>query len=75
MIDYTETAFFTLADAAALLGKKPDTLKKWFSNGCPHRKNGRTYEVKINEVFDWRVEYERQLAMGGEGEEGGGEEG
>lgn len=71
MIDYADTEYFTLADAAALLGKKTDTLKKWFSNGCPHRKNGRSYEVKIKDVFDWRVEYERSLLTGGGGDEEG----
>lgn len=63
-----EPDYFTLADAASLLGKKTDTLKKWFGNGCPHRKNGRTYEVRIRDVFEWRLEYERELLMGGGGE-------
>jgi phage terminase Nu1 subunit (DNA packaging protein) len=57
----TDTDLFTLADAAGILGKKTDTLKKWFASGCPHRKTGNVYEVRIRDVFDWRIAYERQL--------------
>jgi len=65
-----ETDLFTLADAAGILGKKTDTLKKWFANGCPHRKNGNSYEVRIRDVFDWRIEYERSLVTQDDGQGG-----
>ena len=70
MIDFSDSDLLTLADAAALLGKKTDTLKDWFSKGCPHNRNGRTYEVRIKDVFDWRIGYERQLLIGGDGPDG-----
>lgn len=70
MIDFTDSDLLTLADAAALLGKKTDTLKDWFSKGCPHKRNGRTYEVRIKDVFDWRIGYERQLLVGEDGPDG-----
>lgn len=57
----------TLEQAAALLGKKTDTLKKWFAKGCPHEKTTRAtggYRVNIAAVFDWRVEHEKSLATG-----------
>ncbi|MDB6078161.1 MAG: phage packaging protein Nu1 subunit of terminase [Akkermansiaceae bacterium] len=57
----TDTELFTLADAAGILGKKTDTLKKWFANGCPHTRTGNAYEVRIRDVFDWRIQYERTL--------------
>lgn len=66
----TDSDTFTLADAASLLGKKTDTLKKWFGQGCPHRKNGTTYEVRIRDVFEWRIEYERSLVTQDDGEGG-----
>lgn len=61
---------FTLTEAAELLGKKPDTLKSWFSKGCPHEKEGKRYVVSIRAVFAWRLEYERRLVQGEDGEEG-----
>lgn len=67
MIDFSDSEYFTLHDACSLLGKKPDTLKKWFANGCPHRMSGRTYEVKISEVFDWRIGYEKSILLGDDG--------
>jgi len=60
------TGYLTLTDAAAVLGKKVDTLKKWFTNGCPVRKDGRNYEVKVAAVFEWRLQYEREVLSGGE---------
>jgi phage terminase Nu1 subunit (DNA packaging protein) len=54
----------SLNDACRLLGKKPDTLKKWFSNGCPHEREGKGYRVRISAVFDWRIAHEKSLAAG-----------
>jgi phage terminase Nu1 subunit (DNA packaging protein) len=61
----------TLEQAAALLGKKPHTLKAWFLKGCPHEKTGRAtggYRVNIAAVFDWRILHEKSLAAGLNGE-------
>lgn len=66
MIDFADTEYFTLSDAARLIGVKVDTLKDWFSKGCPHRKDGRAYEVRIREVFKWRIAHERSLVAGDE---------
>lgn len=69
MIDFADTEYFTLSDAARLIGVKVDTLKDWFAKGCPHRKQGRAYEVRIREVFKWRIQHERALVTGdGDGE-------
>lgn len=58
----------SLNDACRLLGKKPDTLKKWFSQGCPHEREGKGYRVRIAAVFDWRILHEKSLAAGLNGE-------
>lgn len=58
----------SLNDACRLLGKKPDTLKKWFSQGCPHEREGKGYRVRISAVFDWRILHEKSLAAGLNGE-------
>ena len=50
-----------LSKACELLGKKPDTLKKWFTRGCPHEQKGSRYSLSIEAIFDWRVKYERSL--------------
>lgn len=47
-----------LTETAELLGKDRDTLRKWARQGCPHKKNGRSYEFEIAEVFDWRIAQE-----------------
>lgn len=62
---------FTLTEAAELLGKKPDTLKSWFSKGCPHDKEGRTYVVNVAAVFAWRIDYERRILQGQDGDDEG----
>lgn len=56
----------TLEQAAALLGKKTDTLKKWFGQGCPHEKAAKGYRVDVAAVFDWRIAHERSLVAGDE---------
>lgn len=50
-----------LTEASSLLGKKTDTLKGWFSKGCPHVKSGNTFELSIPEIFNWRIDYEKSL--------------
>jgi phage terminase Nu1 subunit (DNA packaging protein) len=58
---------YSLGDAARILGKKPETLRKWFSLGCPHTMIGSAYEIRIPEVFDWRIQHEKSLATGEDG--------
>lgn len=50
-----------LTQACLLLDKKEDTLGKWFAKGCPVERPGGGYAIKISEVFDWRIQYERTL--------------
>jgi phage terminase Nu1 subunit (DNA packaging protein) len=58
------TAKHSLGDAARILGKKPDTLRKWFSLGCPHERKGKAYQLSVAEVFDWRIQHEKALVIG-----------
>lgn len=50
-----------LTQARDFLGKKEDTLKGWFSKGCPVERPGGGYAIKLSEVLDWRVQHERTI--------------
>ena len=49
------TTRVTITEAAQILGRKPDTLKNWIQDGCPHAKEGDSIRLSISQVFDWNV--------------------
>lgn len=47
------TTRVTITEAAQILGRKPDILKKWIQEGCPHEKEGDSVRLSIAALFDW----------------------
>lgn len=59
---------FNQLEACAILGKDKATLQKWIKNGAPAEKVNGKWQISIPKMFAWRIEYERALAVGSDGE-------
>ena len=65
----------TKVEAAAAFGVGANTITKWIKErGCPARKKGQVYSLRLAEVHKWRLELERG-GRGGEDMDPGYEQG